>query len=162
MPKKSGKSKSKRKTLKQKYKIIKKTKEHHRKKRKEERKAAASGKGKHKVIKDPGIPSQWPFKEELIKEFAWKKQQILLEEKAKRDERKRAREVSCFSCFVLESNESSLTRLDRSRARARLGRGAAFRRLAVHSRRQPPPAALSVRSPLPNTNPKTGRDGDGR
>ena len=98
MPKKSTKSRSKRKTLKQKYKIIKKTREHHRKKRKEERKAASSGKGKSKAnlaLKDPGIPSQWPFKEELIKEFAWKKQQILLEEKARKDERKRAREVSC-------------------------------------------------------------------
>lgn len=37
--KRSKKSKSKRQTLKQKYKILRKVKEHHRKKRKEERKA---------------------------------------------------------------------------------------------------------------------------
>ena len=36
MPKKSTKSKSKRTTLKQKYKVIRKVREHHKKKRKEE------------------------------------------------------------------------------------------------------------------------------
>ena len=43
MPKKSTKSKSKRTTLKQKYKLIKKVKEHHRKKRKEENKKKRLG-----------------------------------------------------------------------------------------------------------------------
>jgi nuclear GTP-binding protein len=89
MPKRSKKSKSKRLTLKQKYKIVKKVKEHHRKKKKELKK---SGK-KPKEPKDPGIPSQWPFKEELIKEFAWKRQQILMQEKQKKEDRKRARAV---------------------------------------------------------------------
>jgi hypothetical protein len=89
MPKKSKKSKSKRLSLKQKYKIIKKVKDHHKKKRKELKK---SGK-KPKEPKDPGIPSAWPFKEELLKEMAWKRQQILMSEKQKREERKRAREV---------------------------------------------------------------------
>lgn len=89
MPKRSKKSKSKRLSLKQKYKVIKKVREHHRKKRKELRK---SGKA-DKPPKDPGLPSQWPFREELIKEFAWQRQQILMDEKQKRDDRKRAREV---------------------------------------------------------------------
>eukprot|EP00879_Flechtneria_rotunda_P015386 GHRR01016085.1.p1 GENE.GHRR01016085.1~~GHRR01016085.1.p1 ORF type:complete len:427 (+),score=152.48 GHRR01016085.1:171-1451(+) len=88
MPKRSKKSKSKRLTLKQKYKVIKKVREHHKKKRKELRK---SGK-KPKEPKDPGIPSQWPFKEELLKELAWKRQQILIQEKQKKEERKRVRE----------------------------------------------------------------------
>lgn len=69
--------------------VIKKVKEHHKKKKKELKKLGK----KAPKLKDPGIPSQWPFKEELIKEFAWKKQQILMQEKEKRDERKRAREV---------------------------------------------------------------------
>jgi hypothetical protein len=69
--------------------VIKKVREHHRKKRKEERKLGK----KAQKVKDPGIPAQWPFKEELIKELAWKRQQILMDEKAKREERKRAREV---------------------------------------------------------------------
>jgi hypothetical protein len=76
-------------SLKQKYKIQKKVKEHHRKKRKEMKKLGI----KPKEPKDPGIPAQWPFREELVKEFAWKRQQILMQEKEKREERKRAREV---------------------------------------------------------------------
>ncbi len=68
--------------------------EHHKKKRREERKTGKKPKGP----KDPGLPQQWPFKEELVKEFAWKRQQILESEKAKKQERKRAREVSLGSC----------------------------------------------------------------
>jgi hypothetical protein len=69
--------------------VIKKVKEHHRKKKKELKKLG----NKAPKVKDPGIPAQWPFKEELIKELAWKRQQILLQEKEKKEERKRAREV---------------------------------------------------------------------
>ena len=87
---KSKKSKSKRVTLKQKHKIIKKVKLHHKKLAKETKKAQKAGR-KPKPVKDPGIPSQWPFKEELIKDLAWQKQRILAQEQAKKDERKRAR-----------------------------------------------------------------------
>ncbi|GLC37214.1 hypothetical protein PLESTB_000992100 [Pleodorina starrii] len=93
MPKKSKKSKSKRMTLKQKYKIIKKVKEHHRKIRKEERKAAKNGTKKKKVVKDPGLPSQWPYKEELVKEFAFLRAKALADEKLKKEERKLARQA---------------------------------------------------------------------
>lgn len=70
MPKKSKKSKSKRTTLKQKYKILRKVKEHHRKKRKEARKLGL----KKREPKDPGIPNAWPFKQELIEQLAAQKE----------------------------------------------------------------------------------------
>ena len=94
MPKRSAKSKSKRVPLRQKYKVLRKVREHHRKKRREERrKHKGGGRPAQQRTKDPGIPSQWPFKEQLIKEFAWKRQQILLAESQRREERKRKREV---------------------------------------------------------------------
>lgn len=77
MPKKSKKSKSRRQTLKQKYKVIKKVKEHHRKKRKEARKNGTL----HKEPKDPGIPNAWPFKEELIQQMQEQKERAKLREK---------------------------------------------------------------------------------
>ena len=87
MAQKSKKSKSKRMSLKQKYKIVKKVKEHHKKKAKEEKKL-----GKKRVPpKDPGIPNQWPFKAELLKELDWEKKRALAEDKRRKEERKRAR-----------------------------------------------------------------------
>lgn len=77
----------------QQYKQIKKVKEHHRKQRRELKKSGRKPKELKTV--GPEIPSQWPFKEELLKEMAWKRQQVLLADKAKREERKRNREVSC-------------------------------------------------------------------
>ncbi|KAH7576332.1 hypothetical protein JRO89_XS01G0037400 [Xanthoceras sorbifolium] len=57
-------SKSKRVPLRKKYKIIRKVKEHHKKKAKEAKKLNV----KHtKVEKDPGIPNDWPFKEQELK-----------------------------------------------------------------------------------------------
>ena len=91
MPKKSTKSKSKRVGLKQKYKVIKKVKEAKRKERKKAKKLGIKPKGP----KDPGLPSAWPFKEELIKEFAFKQAQILAEEKRKKEEKKARRQVRC-------------------------------------------------------------------
>lgn len=70
MPKKSTKSKSKRTTLKQKYKVIRKVKEHHKKKRKEENRLKRLG-IKKKGPKDPGIPSTLPFRDELMKEIEY-------------------------------------------------------------------------------------------
>ena len=73
--KKSKGSKSKRVTLKQKYKMIKKVREHHRKKRRDERRAVAAR--KQLGLKKPmsreerasgQVPSEWPFKEELMRE----------------------------------------------------------------------------------------------
>lgn len=84
---KSKKSKSKRMSLKQKYKIVKKVKEHQKKKAKQEKKSGR----KPKAAKDPGIPNQWPFKAELLKELDWEKQRALAVDKQKKEARKRAR-----------------------------------------------------------------------
>ena len=101
MPKKSTKSKSKRTTLKQKYKLIKKVKEHHKKKRREENRKKRLG-IKPKAPKDPGIPAQWPYKEELMQEidFEVEKKRALEEAKAEQkkerrvENKKRAREAA--------------------------------------------------------------------
>ncbi|TDH71251.1 hypothetical protein CCR75_002783 [Bremia lactucae] len=58
MVKKKGKSK--RLSLHKKYKIARKVREHKRQERKAEKL------GQHKKKKDPGIPNNWPFKEELL------------------------------------------------------------------------------------------------
>lgn len=95
MPKKSTKSKSKRMTLKQKYKILKKVREHHRKARKAEKKnpKTAAQKKRSLIKKDPGLPAQWPYKDELVKEFQFLRAKALAEEKQKKDERRLSRQV---------------------------------------------------------------------
>ncbi|KAJ8602533.1 hypothetical protein CTAYLR_008336 [Chrysophaeum taylorii] len=70
MVKKKGKSK--RTTLKQKYKIEKRVKEHHRKAKKEAKRKQRLG-GAPPVLKkarDPGIPNAWPGKGALLEEIA--------------------------------------------------------------------------------------------
>jgi hypothetical protein len=47
------------------------------------------------ALQDPGIPKQWPFKQELIQELEQKKALILEAEARKRQERKRARVSTC-------------------------------------------------------------------
>ena len=59
-------------------------KEHHRKKRKEAKKLGI----KPKEPKDPGIPKQWPFKEELIAQLMAQKERALLKERMLRDQRR--------------------------------------------------------------------------
>jgi len=91
---KSKKSKSKRTTLSKKYKIIKKVKAHLKKKAKQD-------KGKqHKAPKDPGIPAQWPFKEELLKDLEWQRQRILAQEKDKKASNKLKRVSSSFQTYT--------------------------------------------------------------
>ncbi|TVU45869.1 hypothetical protein EJB05_05375, partial [Eragrostis curvula] len=87
MVKKSKKSKSKRVTLKQKHKVLRKVKEHHRKKRKEAKKESRAG-GRKKVEKDPGIPNEWPFKEQELKALETRRAQALQELEAKKEARK--------------------------------------------------------------------------
>ncbi|KAL6893495.1 hypothetical protein ACP4OV_007593 [Aristida adscensionis] len=87
MVKKSKKSKSKRVTLRQKHKVLRKVKEHHRKKRKEAKKEGKAGHRK-KVEKDPGIPNEWPFKEQELKALEQRRAQALQELEAKKEARK--------------------------------------------------------------------------
>ena len=79
-------SKSKRVPLKKKYKIIKKVKEHHKKKAKEAKKLGANH--KNKVEKDPGIPNDWPFKEQELKALEARRARALEELEQKKAARK--------------------------------------------------------------------------
>ncbi|KAF3796313.1 Guanine nucleotide-binding protein-like [Nymphaea thermarum] len=100
MVKKSKKSKSKRVSLKKKYKIIKKVKEHHRKKAKEAKKLGFKRK---KVEKDPGIPNDWPFKEQELRALEARRARALEEleqKKALRKERAQKRKLG-----LLEGDE---------------------------------------------------------
>lgn len=78
-------SKSKRVSLKKKYKIIRKVKEHHKKKAKEAKKL---GHRKPKVEKDPGIPNDWPFKEQELKALEARRARAIEELEQKKAARK--------------------------------------------------------------------------
>ena len=108
MAKKSSKSRSKRVTLHQKYKVLKKIKEHHKKKAKELRKKG----GRVKPPKDPGIPNSWPFKEQLVKELEF--------ERARVEAAKLARKEAAKECRVRGSGRR-LARAARSRCALRPG-----------------------------------------
>jgi nuclear GTP-binding protein len=86
MVKKKGKSK--RVTLKDKYKMQRRVVETHRKTRKQAKRDSKAGIVKHdKTRKDPGIPNSWPFKQELlqsIKQGREKDEARKLEEKERR------------------------------------------------------------------------------
>ena len=96
MVKKSKKSKIKRVTLRQKHKVLRKVKEHHRKKRKEAKKEGKAGHRK-KVEKDPGIPNEWPFKEQELKALEARRAQVLQELELKKEARK---ERVCHLCAL--------------------------------------------------------------
>ncbi|KAI3787888.1 hypothetical protein L2E82_00383 [Cichorium intybus] len=107
MPKRSKKSKSKRVTLKQKHKVIKKVKEHHKKKAKEAKKLGLNK--RPKVEKDPGIPNDWPFKEQELKALEARRTKALEEieqKKAARKERAKKRKLG-----LLEDDGDDITNL---------------------------------------------------
>lgn len=64
------KYKSKRISLKDKYKVQRRVIETHRKNRKQAKKDAKNGIIRDKRKKDPGIPNSWPFKQELLNDIA--------------------------------------------------------------------------------------------
>ncbi|ORZ19722.1 GNL3L/Grn1 putative GTPase-domain-containing protein [Absidia repens] len=74
------KYKSKRGTAREYYKIEKRVREHHRKLRKEQKKNPQL----RRKPKDPGIPNNWPFKEELLNEVERHKQDLEEEKKKQR------------------------------------------------------------------------------
>ena len=93
MPKKSTKSRSKRVTLHQKYKVLKKIKEHHRKKAKELKKKG----GRVKPPKDPGIPASWPFKEQLLQEIEFERHRAEQAKLARKEAAKERRVRACVT-----------------------------------------------------------------
>ncbi|KAG7581429.1 Guanine nucleotide-binding protein-like 3 N-terminal domain [Arabidopsis suecica] len=86
MVKRSKKSKSKRVTLKQKHKVLRKVKEHHKKKAKDAKKLGLHR--KPRVEKDPGIPNDWPFKEQELKALEVRRARALEEIEQKKEARK--------------------------------------------------------------------------
>ncbi|KAK4747187.1 hypothetical protein SAY87_026224 [Trapa incisa] len=108
MVKKSKKSKSKRVTLRKKYKVIKKVKQHHQKKAKEAKKLGL--KNRRKVEKDPGIPNDWPFKEQELKALEERRARAVEEleqKKAARKERAQKRKLG-----LLEEVDTSTKEAD--------------------------------------------------
>lgn len=104
MVKKSKKSKSKRVPLRKKYKIIRKVKEHHKKKAKEAKKLGLHKKSKKE--KDPGIPNDWPFKEQELKALEARRARAveeIEEKKAARKERAQKRKLG-----LLEDDEDNI------------------------------------------------------
>lgn len=89
-------SKSKRVSLKKKYKIIKKVKEHHKKKAKEAKKLGLNH--KKKPEKDPGIPNDWPFKEQELKALEARRARAIEELEQKKAARKER--VLAIACFI--------------------------------------------------------------
>lgn len=79
-------SKSKRVTLKQKHKVLRKVKEHHKKKAKDAKKLGLHR--KPRVEKDPGIPNDWPFKEQELKALEDRRARALEEIEQKQKARK--------------------------------------------------------------------------
>lgn len=79
-------SKSKRVTLKQKHKVLRKVKEHHKKKAKDAKKLGLHR--KPRVEKDPGIPNDWPFKEQELKALEVRRARALEEIEQKKEARK--------------------------------------------------------------------------
>lgn len=100
--KKSKKSKSKRIPLRKKYKVIRKVKEHQKKKAKEAKKLGLGR--RRKVEKDPGIPNDWPFKEQELKALEARRARAIDEleqKKAARKERAQKRKLG-----LLEDDEA--------------------------------------------------------
>ena len=92
-------SKSKRVTLKQKNKVLRKVKEHHKKKAKEAKKLGLNR--KPRAEKDPGIPNDWPFKEQKLKALEARRARALEEIELKKVARKE-RVINHYSIFVSE------------------------------------------------------------
>ncbi|EPS67713.1 hypothetical protein M569_07060 [Genlisea aurea] len=109
MVKRSTKSKSKRVPLRKKYKIIRKVKEHQKKKAKEAKKAGFNK--KPKVEKDPGIPNEWPFREQELKALEARREraiQELEEKKAARKERSRKRKLGMLDVQNVDQETDQL------------------------------------------------------
>jgi hypothetical protein len=93
------KSKSKRQSLQQKYKIKKRTKEHH----KRLKKGRLNLEGKRKKNEDQFIPNSWPYKEDLLKEIQVAKEKMeamKLRHKEKRNDEIVSSTCTCIRLFA--------------------------------------------------------------
>lgn len=87
--------------MKKKYKIIRKVKEHHKKKAKEAKKLGLNRKSKNE--KDPGIPNDWPFKEQELKALEARRARVIEElEQRKADRKERVLLLSCSLLYFYE------------------------------------------------------------
>jgi nuclear GTP-binding protein len=86
-----GNRKSKRQKLSLKYNIQKRVNNHNRRLRKEAKKANGGVLGKRKK-KDPGIPNNWPFKEQMLQQLAEKREKAEKEKADKRSKLKKEAE----------------------------------------------------------------------
>ncbi|KAL3828132.1 hypothetical protein ACJIZ3_016934 [Penstemon smallii] len=112
MVKRSKKSKSKRVTLRKKHKIIRKVKEHHKKKAKEAKKLGLNK--KPRVEKDPGIPNDWPFKEQELKALEVRRERAIQEledKKAARKERAKKRKLGLLDDEEIKEQNSAEERV---------------------------------------------------
>ncbi|KAI8889794.1 GNL3L/Grn1 putative GTPase, partial [Backusella circina FSU 941] len=76
---------SKRGRMAHRYRIKKRINDHQRK----ERRAAKANPSKHKKAKkDPGIPNNWPFKEEMLNEIEAQRQEVYSLKKKKKNREK--------------------------------------------------------------------------
>lgn len=91
--------------LKKKYKIIRKVKEHQKKKAKEAKKLGINK--KPKAEKDPGIPNDWPFKEQELKALEARRQRAIQEQEEKKAARKE-RVNQFYPNFFFEVFDDSL------------------------------------------------------
>ena len=88
------KRQSKRTTLKDKYKVIKKVRQHKAKERKMARKKARAGIGMSKAArlrKDPGLPNLWPFKEQLLQKIVAQNEREKARKERLKEQRRAAR-----------------------------------------------------------------------
>ena len=85
MVKKKGKSK--RTTLKDKYKIQRRVTETNRKRKKQAKKDLKAGKVIPKK-KDPGIPNSWPFKQDLLKDIQRQREREQQQQQENKEKRK--------------------------------------------------------------------------
>lgn len=102
MVKKKGKSK--RITLKDKYKIQKRVIETGRKNRKQAKRDAKAGVVRHDKKKDPGIPNTWPFKQELLQNIKHEKERAEMRKQQEKERRKK-RGASNLTELMMNANK---------------------------------------------------------
>ena len=100
------KSKSKRVTLKDKYKIQRRVVETGRKNRKQAKRDAKAGIVKHdKKRKDPGIPNSWPFKQELLQNIKQEKERMENRKLEEKERRKQGSTAGSLTELMAQANQ---------------------------------------------------------